>query len=413
MNTWRKLAAAIISGVICMSASGVSAFADTEENTEAPTEAETAALTTSEEKTSGAFTYHIDDEYGGAVITEYTPDEADVTFPEKLDGHTVVGLGDFLFNEQEQIETVTIPDNICHIGASAFYGTSITEFIVSDSHPMYKTEDGVLFSKDGIALVAYPPKKEDKSYVVPETVEELYHGCFASNTYITEVTLPEGLLYVDSWAFAYTTIQELTIPDDVEGIESYACAYMTRLESFKTPANLAYIGSAAFAGCANLTDITLNEGLIEIGQSAFAGTGIRNIVIPTTVTDIGYCALGYDTNLTTAYSTLVIYGVSGSIAQVYASDTDEEYDYENNFTFIAKTADEIQGMLGSSDDTNGSSEDASEPTVIIEEEKQSDTKGVLKVVFIIAGALVLIGGGTAIALSSKKSDSKASAKKKD
>ncbi len=412
MKTWRKLAAAIMSGVICMSASGISAFADTEENTEAPTEAETAALTTSEEKTSGAFTYHINDEYGGAVITEYTPEEADVTFPEKLDGHTVVGLGDFLFNEQEQIETVTIPDNICHIGASAFYGTSITEFIVSDSHPMYKTEDGVLFSKDGIALVAYPPKKEDKSYVIPETVEELYHGCFASNTYITEVTLPEGLLYVDSWAFAYTTIQELIIPDGVEGIESYACAYMTRLESFKTPANLAYIGSAAFAGCANLTDITLNEGLIEIGQSAFAGTGIRNIVIPTTVTDIGYCALGYDTNLTTSYSTLVIYGVSGSAAQTYASDTDDEYNYENNFTFIAKTDDEIQGMLGISDDTDDSSEEISESTVIIEEEKQTDTKGVLKVVFIIAGAFVLIGGGVAIVLSSKKSDSKADTKKK-
>ncbi len=406
MKTWRKLAAAVLSGIICMSAFGVSAFAETEESTEAPTEAETAALTTSEEKTSGAFTYHINDEYGGAVITAYTPEESDVEFPEKIDGHTVVGLGDFLFNQQTQVETVTIPDNICHIGASAFYGTSITEFIVSDSHPMYKTEDGVLFSKDGIALVAYPPKKEDTSYVVPDTVEELYHGCFASNTYITELTLPEGLLYVDSWAFAYTTIQELTIPEGVEGIEPYACAYMTRLESFETPESLVYIGSAAFAGCANLTDITLNEGLVEIGQSAFAGTGIRNIVIPTTVTELGYCSLGYDTNLKTSYSTLVIYGLSGSVAQTYATDKDEEYDYENNFTFVPKTADEIKGMLGAADDNDGSSEEASEPAVIVEEEKETDTKGILKVVFIAAGALVLIGGGTAIFMSSKKSDSK-------
>ena len=309
MLSLRKLSAAVLAGVMCIGCAGMTAYADTEETTEA------AAAAAPEEITSGEYTYHIDEEYGGAVITAYEPDEADVVLPEEIDGVTVVGLGDFIFNMQDGIETVTIPDNLCHIGASAFYGTSITEFIVSDTHPMYKTEDGVLFSKDGIAIVAYPPKKTDKAYVIPDGVEEIYHGCFASNTYITEHTLPDGLIYIDTWAFAYTTIQELDIPDTVTEIGGYAFAYMTRLTDIETPPQLQIISGATFAGCANLDTVTLNEGLLEIGQSAFAGTGVRDIVIPTTVTEIGYCALGYDTNLSTSYSTLVIYGLSGSAAQ--------------------------------------------------------------------------------------------------
>ncbi len=377
----------------------------------ADTEAATEAATVSEDITSGEFTYHINDEYGGAVITEYTPDEANVEFPEKIDGNTVVGLGDFLFNEQSSIETVTIPDNICHIGASAFYGTSITEFIVSDSHTMYKAIDGVLFSKDGIAIVAYPPKKKDTSYVVPDGVEEIYHGCFASNTYVEDITLPEGLIYVDSWAFAYTPVQKLEMPETVQGLEPYACAYMTRLTDFETPENLAYIGSGAFAGCSNLVNVTLNEGLISISQGAFAGTAVRSIVIPTTVTEIGYCALGYDTNLKTSYNTLVIYGTTGSIAQTYAKDKDTEYDYENNFTFISKTEDEIKGMLekgASSSDSEDASEDAQNDAanVVIEEKDETDVKGILKIALIALGGVVLCAGGAAIVLSSKKDKKK-------
>lgn len=402
MLSLRKLSAIALSGILCIGCAGMTAFADTEETTEAATE---AATSEPEEITSGEYTYYIDEEYGGAVISEYAPEEADVVLPEEIDGNTVVGLDDFLFTQQDGIETVTIPDNLCHIGASVFYGTSITEFIVSDTHPMYKTEDGVLFSKDGIAIVAYPPEKTDGSYVIPDGVEEIYHGCFASNTYLTELTLPEGLIYIDTWAFAYTPIQKLDIPDTVTEIGAYACAYMTRLTEFQTPPELMYISSATFAGCANLDEVTLNDGLLEIGQSAFAGTAVRSIVIPSTVTSIGYCALGYDTDLSTSYSTLVIYGLSGSAAQTYATDSDEEYDYENNFTFIAKTEAQLSAMLGGGDDADEGGEDTTEPVSVTVEDGESSggtLKNVLKIVLLVLGGGVLCGGVAAVAVSSKK-----------
>lgn len=427
MFSKKKTTALLLSAMLCFSGMSLSAYAETETDTES-SQAETSEIETEaateepEEITSGEYTYHIDEEYGGAVITEYEPKEKDVVLPKEIDGNTVVGLDDFLFTQQSSIETVTIPANICHIGASAFYGTSIKEFFVDAGHPMYKTVDGVLFSKDGIALVAYPPKKEDKTYTVPDGTEELYHGCFASNTNLSEIDLPDTIIYIDTWAFAYTTVQTLELPETVTDIGSYAFAYMTRLTGIKIPSQVQLIPSAAFAGCSNLTDVTLNDGLLEIGQGAFAGSAVRDIVIPPTVTTIGYCALGYDTNLTTSYSTLVIYGLSGSIAQTYATDKDEEYDYKNNFTFIAKTEAQLKEMLGSDSDgdsqedaEDSENEAATEKKVIVEKENKTDSEFIWKVVIIALGGVVLCGGICAIAVSAKKNGKKdkKEAKKQD
>ncbi|MDD6269020.1 MAG: leucine-rich repeat domain-containing protein [Oscillospiraceae bacterium] len=416
MFSKKKLAALALCGMLCISGMSMTAFAETGAETETTEAAETQETTEeAEEITSGEYTYRIDEEFGGAVITAYEPKEKNVTFPEKIDGVTVVGLGDFIFNNQSSIETVTIPKNICHIGASAFYGTGIKEFFVDAGHSMYKTEDGVLFSKDGIAIVAYPPKKQDTSYVIPDGVEEVYHGCFAGNTYLTELTLPDSLIYIDTWAFAYTIVQSLVIPDSVTEIGTYAFAYMTRLTDIKTPPELLNIPSAAFAGCSNLENVTLNEGLLEIGQGAFAGTAVRSIVIPPTVTNIGYCALGYDVNLTTSYNTLIIYGLSGSIAQTYATDKDEEYDYKNDFTFVAKTEAQLKEMLSSGDSTGedeSSAVESTEAKVIVEEESGSNSKFTWKVIIIVLGAAVLCVGFGAVAVSSKK-NKKSGKDKKD
>lgn len=409
MFSKKKTAALLLSAMLCFSSASLIAYAETEAaedtaSTEETTEEAAAEATEApEEITSGEFTYHIDEEYGGAVITAYEPKEKDVVLPKEIDGNTVVGLDDFVFNEQSGIETVTIPANLCHIGASAFYGTGIREFFVEDGHPMYKTEDGVLFSKDGIALVAYPPKKEDTSFTVPDGTEELYHGCFAGNTSLTEIELPDSLIYIDTWAFAYTVVQQLEIPEKVTEIGMYAFAYMPRITDIKTPPELQYIPSSAFAGCSNLVNVTLNDGLLEIGQNAFAGTAVRQIVIPPTVTNIGYCALGYDIDLNTSYSTLVIYGLQGSVAQTYAKDRDEEYDYENNFTFIAKTESQLKAMLsGDAESETGESEAASDNNVVVEEEKSGNSEFVWKVIIIALGGAVLCGGVCAVAVSSRK-----------
>lgn len=50
---------------------------------------------------------------------------------------------------------------------------------VSPDNPVYKSIDGVLFSKDGKKLIWYPPtKNEGKSYTVPNSVKTIASRAF-------------------------------------------------------------------------------------------------------------------------------------------------------------------------------------------------------------------------------------------
>ncbi len=91
---------------------------------------------------------------------------------------------------------------------------------------------------------------------------------------ISNITLNEGLLYIDGSAFAGSGLTSLTLPSTVEEI-----------------------GDSAFYGCSSLSTIILNDGLTTIGDDAFnlnpslSTTGavgkLEQITIPSTVTEIG------------------------------------------------------------------------------------------------------------------------------
>ena len=91
----------------------------------------------------------------------------------------------------------------------------------------------------------------------------------------------------------------------------YGC---TALTSVQLPSKATTLGESMFAECTALTSITLPETLTAIpesvttvGNSAFCGSGIKEIVIPEGVTEISYDAFNGCTKLTnvTLPSTLI------------------------------------------------------------------------------------------------------------
>ena len=58
------------------------------------------------------------------------------------------------------------------------------------------------------------------------------------------------------------------------------------------------IGNVAFAGCRNLTEITIPNSVTSIGDVAFFASGLTSVVIPNSVTSIGDWAFWYCKNLT-------------------------------------------------------------------------------------------------------------------
>ena len=120
----------------------------------------------------------------------------------------------------------------------SFYDCTIDAYEVPEDHPLYQAIDGVLFSKDGKTLLAYPNGRTDEHYDVPAGVEHIWPYAFGTD-YLKTISLPIGLKTIGNGAFS-------------------DCG---RLQSIAIPLTVTEIGDYAFWGCVSLELVSLPDGL--------------------------------------------------------------------------------------------------------------------------------------------------------
>ena len=120
----------------------------------------------------------------------------------------------------------------------SFYDCTIDAYEVPEDHPLYQAIDGVLFSKDGKTLLAYPGGRMNEHYDVPAGVEHIWPYAFGTD-YLKTISLPIGLKSIGNGAFS-------------------DCG---RLQSIAIPLTVTEIGDYAFWGCVSLELVSLPDGL--------------------------------------------------------------------------------------------------------------------------------------------------------
>ena len=211
-------------------------------------------------------------------------------------------------------------------------------FRSDDKNENYCAVDGVLYSKDMKKLLFYPNKKSVKSFNIPDGVEEVGIAAI-SETELEEITLPDSLSVIDRHSFSFNaSLKSIDMSNtSIEYVDAMAFVNCTSLKEVLFSDSTVTIGLAAFLNCESLEEVTLPPALEEVLQSAFMGTALTEIKIPSSVANIGYNAFGYKDDENAVDDFLVI-GDSGSAAQKYATDTDDEYDYANDFEFKSTEA---------------------------------------------------------------------------
>ena len=121
---------------------------------------------------------------------------------------------------------------------NSFYDCMVVTYEVPEDHPLYQAIDGVLFSKDGKTLLAYPGGRTDEHYDVPAGVEHIWPYAFGTD-YLKTISLPIGLKTIGNGAFS-------------------DCG---RLQSIAIPLTVTEIGDYAFWGCVSLELVSLPDGL--------------------------------------------------------------------------------------------------------------------------------------------------------
>lgn len=116
-------------------------------------------------------------------------------------------------------------------------------------------------------------------------VARLDDACFTGCTALREVELGDRLELIASDAFyGCTSLESIILPEGLESIGSEAFYNCTSLKTVALPSTLKQIGSDAFANCASMKAIALPEGLESMYMNVFSGSGIRELVLPSTLT---------------------------------------------------------------------------------------------------------------------------------
>lgn len=313
-----------------------------------------------------------------------------------LSAPSVVSIGDSAFWGCSSLKAFSLPDSLEYIGPSAFSSTGLTAITMGKSvrtieaSAFYSCSDlqTVNFSAEGnlktIGAQAFASDTKLASISLPEGLEEIGNYCFMGASALAEVSIPDSvnsvgrgafirtalynnqvtseeeqvLVYADKWlvsansAVIENTVligaskinnskesETLIMRNDTVGIANEVFNGCRKLEQFRLPRSVKYIGTyafysceelwefwategcaleildvGAFLGCKKLYNVILNSGLKEIRKQAFYGcsalnnnTQNPNVLTPLSLETIGTAAFWNTALFNSAEANSVVY----------------------------------------------------------------------------------------------------------
>ena len=262
----------------------------------------------------------------------------------------VTGIGDYAFYYCDKLESITIPGSVIRIGDYAFeHCTGLTSIVIpegvksigdyafNDCYYEEKDDKDNIISRRGLTNITFPNSLTSigerafngcvnlESIVIPDGVKSIgdyaFNGCYYEErddkdniifrSGLKNITLPDSLTSIGQSAFSNTICYNDWEADcDKKKKENKPCdslyignhlieAYWKISSDYTVRAGTKTIAVHAFDSQDALTDITLPNSVVSIGDCAFIGcSALANISIPDSVISIGDSAFSSCSELT-------------------------------------------------------------------------------------------------------------------
>ena len=150
-----------------------------------------------------------------------------------------------------ELQDFYIPKTVHTIEPQAFRGLyNLRSYSIDIDNVNYITLDGVLFTHDGSILIAYPSGSQQEVYTIPNEVKKIEADAFRNVWALKEIGFEEGsiLEHIGAYAFNNSQIKQLTLPEGIKYIDYYAFAWNHNLMRVTIPRNTLKIDYYAFYG---------------------------------------------------------------------------------------------------------------------------------------------------------------------
>ena len=257
----------------------------------------------------------------------------------------------FAFKDCVNLTEISIPDSVVGILRGAFEGCSSLNNVVLPNNLEYIEDESFSEIKNNLnynifencnylgsnsnpyLLLVEPVDKSLKSITIHPNCKAIYHHAFHILG-LTEISIPNGLVFIGMHAFCYASFSSFELPDSVKYLSDYSFGNCSKLTTIKFSNSLRIIRNFSFVNCTALTSIVIPQGVEKIEQFAFHGArkSLVSIELPSSVEFMGNSVFdGVVSGKESPLTTIVI-----NSAFVYKNET-------NNASYGSLTAGLKQG----------------------------------------------------------------------
>ena len=199
------------------------------------------------------------------------------------------------------LTNVKIPSTLEEIADNVFNECCSLESIdVEEGNAFFYSVDGMLCSKISREILCVPWKNRTRILKIPDgACSQENHGKF-KNRSVEKIVIPKSMNSVaTSWLKSFPNVRCIEVE---RGNESYKVEgnvlYDAKCENVlyspqrsnhsivRLPCGIKSICDYAFGACVNLEEIDLPCGIVKIGKSAFARTGLTRVKMPKSMLSI-------------------------------------------------------------------------------------------------------------------------------
>ncbi len=170
----------------------------------------------------------------------------------------VVRIGDYSFEDSENLKSIVIPNGVTSIGEEAFFGCDKLESVI--------IPNGVT----SIGEYAFSDCRSLTSVAIPDSVTSIGRAAFSGCNNLSKMIISNSVTSIGDLAFAHCrNLKEITIPNSVTLLGNQAFSQCCNIKSVTISNSITSIGLGTFNNCYSLESITIPENIVSIDEYAF------------------------------------------------------------------------------------------------------------------------------------------------